>query len=188
MNHVKELFWSEYASPMGTLLLMASDSGIYRIVLPRKSFKHCLNNLGKRNDILLTNKDTSLIKQCKKQLSEYFVGKRSHFYLDLDLEGTPFQKKVWRALRSIEYGHTKAYVDIAKKIGNPKAIRAVGMANNKNPIPLVIPCHRVIGKNGSLVGYGGGLELKSNLLELEKTFMKKFLNVEKSSSLAHASL
>lgn len=113
-------------------------------------------------------KETDLIREAAKQINEYLVGNRKEFNLPLHLKGTEFQRKVWQELGKIEYGATLCYKDVALNVGNEKASRAVGMANNKNPILIVIPCHRVIGKNGSLVGYGGGLELKSFLLNLEK--------------------
>ena len=101
------------------------------------------------------------------QLQEYFCGKRKTFDFNYELQGTDFQKKVWNALRDIPYGETRTYKDIAIAIGNPKAYRAVGLANNKNPITIVVPCHRVIGSSGKLVGYAGGLEMKQKLLHLE---------------------
>ena len=108
-----------------------------------------------------------------RQLDEYFAGTRTEFTFPYRLHGTPFQEKVWEALRQIPYGETRSYKDIAEAIGHPKAYRAVGMANNANPIFIAIPCHRVIGANGSLVGYGGGLEMKKALLELEKKFRRQ---------------
>ncbi|WP_058485292.1 methylated-DNA--[protein]-cysteine S-methyltransferase [Defluviitalea phaphyphila] len=113
--------------------------------------------------------ETRLLKICRKQLEEYFKRKRKNFDLPLSLEGTEFQLKVWKALQEIPYGQTCSYKDIAKKINNPKASRAVGMANNKNPISIIIPCHRVIGSKGNLVGYRGGLDIKEKLLYLEKS-------------------
>ncbi|NOH15514.1 methylated-DNA--[protein]-cysteine S-methyltransferase [Clostridium cochlearium] len=113
-------------------------------------------------------KETELIKKAYKQLNEYLLGERKDFDLPLLPEGTDFQKTVWRALSEIAFGETKSYGEIAKNIGNPKAARAVGMANNKNPIPIFIPCHRVIGANGKLVGYAGGLKIKEYLLTIEK--------------------
>lgn len=101
------------------------------------------------------------------QLMEYFSGKRRTFDLPLLPKGTEFQKKVWDALQTIPYGKTQTYSEIAEQIANPRACRAVGMANNRNPIPIIIPCHRVIGKSGHLIGYGGGIEIKVFLLELE---------------------
>ena len=113
-------------------------------------------------------KETSLIKEAFRQLSEYFSGERKFFDLPIQTKGTDFQEKVWDTLKQIPYGETRSYKDIATAIGNPKAVRAVGMANNRNPIMIVIPCHRVIGANGQLIGYGGGLDVKEKLLTLEK--------------------
>jgi methylated-DNA-[protein]-cysteine S-methyltransferase len=112
--------------------------------------------------------ETPLIKKAKEQLEEYISGERKMFDLPLAPQGTEFRQKVWKALQHIPYGKTCSYKDIAKEIGNIKACRAVGMANNKNPIPIFIPCHRVIGTNGKLIGYAGGLDLKEKLLEMEK--------------------
>lgn len=127
------------------------------------------NNLNKDIEI----KETELIKKVKKQLDEYFNGERKEFNLPLEPKGTEFQRKVWKALTNIPYGRTKTYKEIAIEVGNEKACRAVGMANNKNPIAIIIPCHRVIGSNNKLVGYAGGLELKEKLLSLERTTIKK---------------
>lgn len=113
-------------------------------------------------------KETTLLKEAAKQLTEYFQGKRKRFELPLAPNGTEFQQKVWKALMDIPFGETRSYGEIAVSVGNPKAARAVGMANNRNPIPIFIPCHRVIGANGKLVGYGGGLEIKEYLLNIEK--------------------
>lgn len=112
--------------------------------------------------------ETILIKETAKQLNEYFKGKRKEFDLPLNIEGTPFQIKVWQALQKIPYGQTRSYKEIAEAINSPKAYRAVGMANNRNRIMIVIPCHRVIGSNNNLVGYAGGLNMKEMLLSLEK--------------------
>lgn len=113
-------------------------------------------------------KETPLIAEAAKQLEEYFAGKRREFELPLGAKGTEFQKKVWEILKTIPYGETRSYGEIAALAGNPKASRAVGMANNRNPIAIIVPCHRVIGKSGSLTGYAGGLAIKAGLLELEK--------------------
>jgi methylated-DNA-[protein]-cysteine S-methyltransferase len=112
--------------------------------------------------------ETTLLQNAAKQLYEYLDGKRKVFDLPLTPTGTPFQTKVWHALQMIPYGETRSYKQIAETIGNPKASRAVGMANNKNPIAIFIPCHRVIGSNGTLVGYAGGLKMKEQLLYIEK--------------------
>lgn len=113
-------------------------------------------------------KETPLIKTAAQQIKEYLTGKRKLFDTPITAKGTPFQQLVWEALQAIPYGETRSYREIAESIGKPKACRAVGMANNRNPIALVIPCHRVIGANGKLVGYGGGLDIKEKLLHLEK--------------------
>lgn len=120
-------------------------------------------------------KETALIREAKKQLDEYLLGRRKEFNLPLKAKGTEFQQRVWQALLDIPYGETKSYGEIAKIIGNPKAARAVGLANNRNPISIFIPCHRVIGKNGKLVGYGGGLQIKEFLLTLERKNCNKIL-------------
>lgn len=121
---------------------------------------------------IIDGNETILLKEAIKQLNEYFDGKRSSFDLPLEPKGTEFQNKVWNALREIPCGETRSYGEIAKIIGNEKASRAVGMANNKNPIPIIVPCHRVIGANGKLVGYAGGLDIKEKLLDLEKNYLK----------------
>ena len=112
--------------------------------------------------------NSGLLTEACRQLDEYFQGKRKNFNLPLGYEGTPFQEKVWRELQSIPYGETRSYEDIAVKIGSPKAVRAVGQANNKNPILLIIPCHRVIHKNGDINGFACGIETKKYLLNLER--------------------
>lgn len=114
--------------------------------------------------------ETPLIKEAGRQIMEYLEGERIEFDLPLLPEGTQFQKAAWRALQTIPYGETRSYKQMAEIIGNPKACRAIGMANNKNPIMIVIPCHRVIGADGTLVGYGGGLDMKVKLLQIEKAW------------------
>jgi len=116
----------------------------------------------------LASGETPLIRKAFEQLELYLAGRLTEFSLPLKPEGTAFMKNVWQKLCEVPYGRTASYKDIAAAIGNPRAVRAVGQANNRNPIPIFIPCHRIIGKNGKLVGYGGGLELKEKLLELEK--------------------
>lgn len=111
--------------------------------------------------------ETDVIKRAAVQITEYLSGRRREFDVKVEPEGTDFQKRVWAALRTIPYGHTCSYSHIAHIAGNPKACRAVGMANNRNPVSIIIPCHRVIGKSGALVGYGGGLELKKYFLDME---------------------
>lgn len=136
-----------------------------------------ISDNGKRVTQITTNlnfekedniKETELIKMAYNQLTEYFNGKRNKFDLPLEFIGTEFQIKVWKALLTIPYGETRSYKQIAEQVGCPKGARAVGMANNKNEIMIVVPCHRVIGSTGKLVGYAGGLDIKETLLELEK--------------------
>ena len=113
--------------------------------------------------------ETPLIKDALLQLSEYLRGERKKFDIPFRMRGTEFQIQVWKVLQNIPYGETRSYKQVAEAIGNPKAVRAIGMANNRNPLLIVIPCHRVIGKDGSLVGYGEGIEMKEFLLRLEKS-------------------
>ena len=115
-----------------------------------------------------TTKDDNFQKEIKKELMEYFEGKRKVFEIPLEVEGTEFQKKVWTEMAKIPFGERMSYGELAKKSGCPKGARAVGLACNKNKIPIIIPCHRVVGSTGKMVGYGGGLEIKEYLLELEK--------------------
>lgn len=150
-------------SKIGTIYLVASDLGL-RIL----SFKEqpnpivpSLNNSSTKEEII------SLVLQ---QLEEYFSGKRKVFNLPIDIKGTDFQKDVWKELQKIPYGKTVSYEDVAINIQNQKAVRAVGTANGKNPLCIIVPCHRVISKNGSIGGYSGGLEIKSKLLEIERIF------------------
>lgn len=113
-------------------------------------------------------KETELIKKAYTQLEEYLSGKRTEFNIEIEMIGTEFQKKVWKELLNIPYGETRSYKDIAIAIGNEKACRAVGNANNKNPIAIIVPCHRVVGSDGSMTGYAGGLNIKEKLLKIEK--------------------
>lgn len=117
-----------------------------------------------------SERETPLIKKTIKELKEYLEGKRKIFDIPIDTQGTEFQEKVWNALLEIPYGETKSYEDIAKMVGCPKGARAVGMANYNNKIIIIIPCHRVIGKNGKLVGYAGGLPVKEKLLQIESNY------------------
>lgn len=113
--------------------------------------------------------ETPLLKEAAVQIREYLNGKRKLFNLPISPSGTEFRQKVWTALQTVPYGETRSYKEIAVQICNENACRAVGMANNKNPLPIIIPCHRVVGSNGKLVGYAGGLDIKKYLLNLEKT-------------------
>lgn len=148
-------------SPVGRLKLVASDHGLAAILWENDDPKRVrLNIVGeeKRHPVLL---------ETERQLDEYFAGKRRKFDVKLDFAGTDFQKKVWRALLAIPFGETRSYGEIAAQLGNPKAMRAVGAANGKNPISIIAPCHRVIGASGQLTGFAGGLEAKAHLLGME---------------------
>ena len=123
----------------------------------------------RKSDAALVSGNSAVLELTKTQLGEYFRGERREFDLPLAPRGTEFQQRVWRRLRAIEYGTTTTYGALAQELGNPKASRAVGLANGSNPIPIVIPCHRVIGANGALTGFGGGLPVKGALLELERS-------------------
>lgn len=126
-----------------------------------------------KNEQEIEIQETVLLQKAKGELEEYFFGERRKFDLPLNPKGTEFQKKVWNALQAIPYGETRTYEEIAIQIGNPKTTRAVGMANHNNPIGIIIPCHRVIGKNGKLTGYAGGLDKKEKLLKLEEKHKMK---------------
>ena len=149
--------------------LEVKDFGILEIVEEEDGISS-INFVEKIDDAI----ESDEVKRCIQQLKEYFLGKRREFSIKLDIRiGTEFQKKAWRALTEIPYGETRSYQEQAIAIGNPKAVRAVGGANNKNPISIIIPCHRVIGKNKKLVCYGGGLPKKEFLLNLEKENIKE---------------
>lgn len=156
------MFYRYHPSPIGPLLLAGDEQGLRQLYMdiqqhwtPPAQWFEAGNEL-----------DTVC-----RQLDEYFEGKRECFDVRLAPQGTQFQKTVWRALLQIPYGYTWSYGELAMHIGNPKAVRAVGTANGANPISIIIPCHRVIGSNGSLVGYGGGLERKQMLLQLEGSWL-----------------
>ena len=149
-------------SPTGDLTLIASDTGLAAILWDDDAAMQA-RYAPRRED-----PDHPVIAATIRQLEEYFAGTRTTFDLPLDPVGTAFQRDVWRALLSIPYGETRSYADIARAIGRPTATRAVGAANGRNPIPIVTPCHRVIGSNGTLTGFGGGLPNKQLLLALER--------------------
>ena len=153
MIDMEKIFF--YETPVGKLCIGEEDGIIVRTTWSKIPAEYILE-------------ETELILQCKMQLDEYFRGERKAFDLPLAPKGTDFQKKVWNALQKIPYGETKTYGEIAAAVGNPKAARAVGMANNKNPIGIIIPCHRVVGADGKLVGYAGGMDKKEWLLQLER--------------------
>jgi O-6-methylguanine DNA methyltransferase len=148
-------YYSRIESPVGPLLLLVSERGLVALEFDR----------GRTRGGWVESPDQTA--PYARQLEEYFAGRRRGFDLPLDIRGTGFQKRCWQELLKIPYGETRSYADIARAMGNPLAVRAVGLANGQNPIAIIVPCHRVIGSDGSLTGYGGGLETKRKLLELE---------------------
>ncbi len=152
------------STPVGSLRLVANEIGL-RSVWFMRGGKQQKPAPSKGPD---WKEDRAFFADVIRQLNAYFAGELKEFEIPLLFEGTDFQKKVWKALQTIPYGETISYGELAKQIGDPKAVRAVGAANGQNPIPIIVPCHRVIGSNGSLTGFGGGLENKRKLLELER--------------------
>ncbi|MDQ1771173.1 methylated-DNA--[protein]-cysteine S-methyltransferase [Labilibaculum sp. A4] len=153
------IYYDILPSPVGNLLLVADDSGLKQIQFDE----------GNQSNGIKPNwiKDSNKLKTVADQLISYFANERTTFDVKLSPDGTAFQKQIWNQLLKIPYGKTCSYLDIALAINKPSACRAIGMANSKNPIPIIIPCHRVIGKNGKLTGYAGGLSNKAKLLEIE---------------------
>lgn len=159
------------ATPIGPMLAGATDRGICLFEFAdRKMLETQLNRLVKYYNACLIPGISPLFRQLEKEINEYFEGKRKQFTVPLDLKGTPFQLKIWEILQEIPYGQTRSYADQARRLGNPGAVRAVARANGDNRIAIIIPCHRVIGSDGKLVGYGGGLHRKQFLLELESKY------------------
>jgi methylated-DNA-[protein]-cysteine S-methyltransferase len=164
-------------SPIGKLKLVANGSRLSAIL-----WEHDKPNrvrLGPMSE----EENNPILAETERQLNEYFAGKRNCFELELDFTGTEFQKRVWEALLTIPFGETRSYSEIAAQIGNPKAVRAVGAANGKNPISIVAPCHRVIGTSGDLTGFAGGLKAKESLLTLESSDALQTKNASKRDGL-----
>jgi len=165
-----------YKSPIGPLLIVAEDGHIIEISFMeadtrakyRRSAPQANHANSDKSAANQSSSDESVARACVAELEAYFAGKLKHFTVPIKLSGTEFRKRVWATLVNIPYGKTISYKELAQNIGQPSAIRAVGGANNHNPISIIVPCHRVIGADGSLVGYGGGLDNKTYLLELEK--------------------
>jgi methylated-DNA-[protein]-cysteine S-methyltransferase len=158
---METLLFSRVPSPVGPLFLAASEKGLMRL-----EFESRVMQLDSRRVQLRESKRA--LAAYLGELDEYFAGDRRDFSVPLDLRGTDFQLACWRALLAIPYGETRSYADVARAIGHPQAFRAVGMSNNRNPVAIIVPCHRVIASSGSLCGYGGGLDTKRMLLDLEK--------------------
>ncbi len=149
------------ASPVGELTLVASDDGLVAILWEDDAPDRV------RLGALVDSPDHPHLVQTERELGDYFAGRRTAFAVPLDMRGTDFQQSVWRALLTIPFGETRSYAEIARQIGRPTATRAVGAANGRNPISIIAPCHRVIGSNGTLTGFAGGLKAKEYLLGLE---------------------
>jgi methylated-DNA-[protein]-cysteine S-methyltransferase len=149
-------------SPVGKLQLIASDKALVAILWENDKPQRV------RLDDVVANDQHPVLVETERQLKEYFAGKRKKFSVALDMRGTRFQKDVWEALLAIPFGETRSYAQLAKQLGNPHATRAVGAANGRNPVSIIVPCHRVIGSSGKLTGFAGGLEVKAHLLNLEK--------------------
>ncbi|WNQ14146.1 methylated-DNA--[protein]-cysteine S-methyltransferase [Paenibacillus aurantius] len=163
------MYYDEIETPIGPLVLCAGEEGLCRIEFGSfrrgEPFLEAWSRKYTGADRLV--RDDRFLQPAVDQLQQYFAGERTAFDLPIQLYGSDFQVKVWRALTGIPYGETRSYKEIGEVIGAPKAVRAVGGANNRNPLPIVVPCHRVIGSNGAMVGYGGGLAIKEQLLGLE---------------------
>ena len=157
----KDYVYKDVPSPVGKLTLIASDDGLAAILWENDPPGRV------RLTVVGEAPNHPVLKETERQLADYFAGRRRAFDLKLDFGGTDFQKKVWAALLSIPFGETRTYSDIARQIGAPKAVRAVGAANGRNPISIIAPCHRVLGSNGDLTGFAGGLETKAHLLKFE---------------------
>ncbi|HAY3549703.1 cysteine methyltransferase [Elizabethkingia meningoseptica] len=164
MEDPKQLVYKDVASPVGLVRAIASNKGLVAIIWEGEDYKRTKLSVPVKDD-----KHPILI-QTEKELNEYFNNKRTTFDIPLDFKGTEFQIRVWEALLKIPYGVTKTYGDLARILGDIKAVRAVGGALNKNPISIIVPCHRVVGISGNLVGFAGGLNNKSILLDLEQGF------------------
>src|SRR5258706_4989030 len=156
-----QLFYKEIASPVGTLKLVASSDALVAVLWERERRNRV------KLDAMTSAPQQPILLAAERQLAEYFAGASTEFDLPLQPDGSEFQKKVWQALREIPFGQTRSYLDLAKAVGSSKAARAVGAANGKNPLSIIVPCHRVVGSNGSLTGFAGGLETKAALLALE---------------------
>jgi methylated-DNA-[protein]-cysteine S-methyltransferase len=159
---------ADYVTPIGPLTLFASADGLVTIALPNEAPASAILRLERRLGPIALAGECPLLREARAQLAAYFDGALRAFDLPLAPHGSPFQRAVWAAVATIAYGATVAYRDIARAIDRPAAVRAVGLANGANPLPIVIPCHRVIGANGALTGYGGGLTVKRALLALER--------------------
>ncbi len=161
------VYWDTLEYRAWTFHLAATDQGLCLITLPNETFDAMRKWLEKHVPGAVLVRERNTLQPYRDQIAEYLSGRRTTFTLALDFRGTPFQMRVWQALREIPFGTTRSYSQIAADVGSPKSVRAVGAASGANPLPIVVPCHRVIGKDGTLTGYGGGLDMKAELLRQE---------------------
>ena len=169
---MEALQYTRFVSPVGPLFLAASGRGLvaleFDLRLPgQQTIRPNPRDRGAEGKGLRWEHSEARLRPYVRELEEYFAGQRRRFEFRLDLRGTEFQLACWKALLAIPYGETRTYADIARAVGRPQGFRAVGLANNRNPVAIVVPCHRVIASDGTLCGYGGGLDIKRKLLELE---------------------
>lgn len=173
MDIPSTVYYTRFDAPIGSMWIASSEKGVCQLSLPNKPFEPFfawLNKAFPKASILESSEANS---RPIDELQEYLKGELQSFSSPLDMHGTAFQKAVWEAVARIPYGETRSYANIAEAVGRPTAFRAVGAANGANPLPLFVPCHRVIGHNGSLTGYGGGLSLKTWLLEMEQAHLAR---------------
>lgn len=156
-------YYSFWRSPIGQVLMLSDGQALTGVYLEDQKYHPTIDEKWNRKD------DIEVFQHARKQLTEYFAGKRTEFDLPYKFDGTEFQQEVWNQLNKIPFGETISYLELAQRIGRPKAVRAVGQANGRNPICIMVPCHRVVGMNGTLTGYGGGLTRKEFLLKHEQT-------------------
>ena len=175
MPEAEKVYYMRTDSPVGQLLLAATDKGLRRLHFLRESMPQ-----PGRNEVWIESE--TALQPYREQLFAYFRGELREFTFLLDLVGTEFQMKCWEALRRIPYGSTCSYRDLARAVGSPRGFRAVGQANHNNPVAIVVPCHRVVGANGSLTGYGGGMDIKEKLLRLEGAKLQQGLGFAENSA------
>ena len=176
MKNLNEMiYYDQMTTPIGVLTLFASDIGICLVEFGSYSLRESFVQQWSRNWAIDAEfvQDQERLTEAKIQLEQYFTGERKQFDLPTDMRGTPFQLQVWALLADIPYGETISYTQMAEAIQRPKAVKAVEGANNKNPVPLIVPSHRIIGSEGSLVGYSGGLEIKRQLLSIEGSLTER---------------
>lgn len=170
-KNIRQVYCTSFDSRIGRIYIASSDTGVCKISVPKESRKDFFAWLKEHFDLDAVSDNRSRNKEVIDQLTRYFNGKLAKFTCQIDLMGTPFQVRVWRELSKIPYGSTITYKHLAKRVSAPKAFQAVGRANGQNPLPIIIPCHRVLGSNGALVGYSCGVKTKEFLLRLEGAIM-----------------